>query len=102
MVHPQSCSYSGSRRIQFSVGKLSHPYGLAVFEERVFWTDWIARTVESADKYNGLKREVLLKDRHRPMRLLVAHRVLQPEGNISPVPIVGQFRWSHPLSEHSN
>lgn len=30
-----------------------HPFGLAVYGDYIFWTDWVRRAVLRADKYTG-------------------------------------------------
>lgn len=38
-----------------------HPFGLAVYGEYIFWTDWVRRAVLRADKY-GRDMKVLRAD----------------------------------------
>lgn len=30
-----------------------HPFGLAVYGDNIFWTDWVRRAVQRANKYVG-------------------------------------------------
>ena len=36
-----------------------HPFGLAVFGDFIYWTDWVRRAVLRADKYNAADVTVL-------------------------------------------
>lgn len=48
-----------------------HPFGLAVYGEYIFWTDWVRRAVLRADKYG------------RDMKVLRADIPQQPMGIIA-------------------
>lgn len=39
-----------------------HPFGLAVYGDYIFWTDWVRRAVLRADKYTGGDMKVLRAD----------------------------------------
>lgn len=39
-----------------------HPFGLAVYGDYIFWTDWVRRAVLRADKYTGGEMKVLRAD----------------------------------------
>lgn len=39
-----------------------HPFGLAVYGDYIFWTDWVRRAVLRADKYTGAEMKVLRAD----------------------------------------
>jgi integrin beta 2 len=38
---------------------LPHPFGLAVFEDYIYWTDWDTASIHVADKLTGKNRTVL-------------------------------------------
>lgn len=38
-----------------------HPFGLAVFENRLYWSDWGRMSIESCDKFTGKNHEVLVQ-----------------------------------------
>lgn len=50
-----SCDYWGKqvRTVLHSHTHLQHPFSLAVFEERIYWTDWDQEGVISANKFTG-------------------------------------------------
>uniref|UniRef100_A0A3Q2C7L2 EGF-like domain-containing protein n=1 Tax=Cyprinodon variegatus TaxID=28743 RepID=A0A3Q2C7L2_CYPVA len=52
----ERCEYDGSRRYPV------HPFGLAVYGDYIFWTDWVRRAVLRADKYTGGEMKVLRAD----------------------------------------
>lgn len=39
-----------------------HPFGLAVYGEHIFWTDWVRRAVQRANKYVGSDIKLLRVD----------------------------------------
>jgi hypothetical protein len=47
--------FSGADR-QIVVDGLSHPYGLTQFRDFIYWTDTQTKSIERADKFNGLNR----------------------------------------------
>ncbi|KAK9731245.1 Low-density lipoprotein receptor domain class A [Popillia japonica] len=44
----ENCDLHGGNRIQ-----LTHPFGLAIFERYIYWTDWFQKTILRADKSTG-------------------------------------------------
>lgn len=43
----------------FSGTELLHPFGLAVFEDKIYWSDWDTLSIHVADKLTGYNRTVL-------------------------------------------
>lgn len=39
-----------------------HPFGLAVYGDYIFWTDWVRRAVLRANKYTGGDMKLLRAD----------------------------------------
>ncbi|KAJ7993196.1 hypothetical protein DPEC_G00269930 [Dallia pectoralis] len=62
-----------------SNGYLDRPFGLAVFEGRVYWSEQATQSICSADKHNGSRFRLLLHNVSSPGGLLVVHPVLQPK-----------------------
>eukprot|EP00794_Sanderia_malayensis_P002948 gene2949-3400_t len=52
-------------------GEIQTPYGLAVFRNRIFWTDWSTRAIYSADKRTGGKINLISGGLAKPMQLHV-------------------------------
>lgn len=62
---------------------LHHIFSIAVWEDRVYWTDWETKTIESCHKNQGDNCTSLLTTIHRPMDIRVFHpyRQIQPSFN---------------------
>ncbi|MEQ2158504.1 hypothetical protein GOODEAATRI_013026 [Goodea atripinnis] len=58
----ERCEYDGSRRYVVLKNEPVHPFGLAVFGDYIFWTDWVRRAVLRADIYTGGEMKVLRGD----------------------------------------
>ncbi|XP_032874686.1 very low-density lipoprotein receptor-like [Amblyraja radiata] len=61
----------------FQLAYTRRPFGLAIFEDDVYWSDVELRSIQKADKRLGKNRTVLLKH-GQPYSLKVMHEVLQP------------------------
>ncbi|KAK4295463.1 hypothetical protein Pmani_031983 [Petrolisthes manimaculis] len=53
--------FSGTNRKAIIEEELSHPFGLALWGDRMFWSDWVTRTIHSADKKTGGNRQDVVK-----------------------------------------
>ncbi|KAG8452515.1 hypothetical protein GDO86_004341 [Hymenochirus boettgeri] len=58
----ERCEYDGSKRYLILKTDPVHPFGLAVYGEYIFWTDWVRRAVHRANKYLGTDLKVLRGD----------------------------------------
>lgn len=38
-----------------------HPYGIAVFENRIYWSDWETKSIDSCDKFTGKDHEIIVQ-----------------------------------------
>jgi hypothetical protein len=48
------------KTMYFCVGsELPHPFGLAVFQDKIYWTDWDTSSIHMADKITGKNRTIL-------------------------------------------
>uniref|UniRef100_A0A670IUS4 LDL receptor related protein 1 n=1 Tax=Podarcis muralis TaxID=64176 RepID=A0A670IUS4_PODMU len=49
----ERCEYDGTKRYVILKAEPVHPFGLAVYGDYIFWTDWVRRAVQRANKYVG-------------------------------------------------
>lgn len=59
----ESVNLDGSGRHIVIGNVLKHPYGLAVFENNIYWSDWKAKSVETCNKFTCKDRKTIVKDR---------------------------------------
>lgn len=73
------CDYTGNRRKVIlnreinPMAKLHHIFAIAVWEDRVYWSDWETKSIESCHKDHGNDCTTLLHTIHRPMDIRVYH-----------------------------
>ena len=67
--------YSPFDPVETITGEMQQPYGLAVFRDKVFWTDWVTRAVYYADKRTGGKINLISSGFQRPMQIHVYSNV---------------------------
>jgi len=51
-----------------------YPFGIAVHNELIYWTDWVTHNIESANKINGSDRQVVISDLEHLMDIHVFNR----------------------------
>lgn len=68
----EACDMDGTNRIVLVSALPQHPFALAIWDNYVFWTDWLARGVFKADKYTGQNPVLIKKVVQRPMGIAVA------------------------------
>lgn len=54
--------------------QLPHPFGLTVHEDKLYWTDWQSKSIQSADKLTGLGRQTLTENLENLMDIHMFHR----------------------------
>uniref|UniRef100_A0A672TRU4 Low-density lipoprotein receptor-related protein 4 n=1 Tax=Strigops habroptila TaxID=2489341 RepID=A0A672TRU4_STRHB len=71
-------SLDGSNRKVLIGSNLPHPFGLTLYGERIYWTDWQAKSIQSADRRTGQARETLQDNLENLMDIHVFHRHRPP------------------------
>lgn len=58
----ESCKLDGTDR-RLVVNKVSkHPFGITVFQDTLFWSDWDSKSIQSCDKFTGKNRTTVIRD----------------------------------------
>ncbi|XP_069783632.1 low-density lipoprotein receptor-related protein 4-like isoform X2 [Narcine bancroftii] len=70
----------GRRTVLFSVDFLSRPHSVAVFEDRVFWSDEDTETIYGANKFTGADIQALASNLQKFQDLVIYHELIQPLG----------------------
>ncbi|XP_072449801.1 very low-density lipoprotein receptor-like [Chiloscyllium punctatum] len=66
------------RSVFHSPKYLANPFGLAVFEDRAYWSDVDGKAVYSINRFGGANLTVLTPNLTEPRGLVVFHRLMQP------------------------
>ena len=59
-----------NRRIVPEV-KISHPFAITVFENQMYWTDWMTKAIHKADKWTGKHHTIIKNTTNKPMDIQV-------------------------------
>ncbi|XP_067639802.1 vitellogenin receptor Yl isoform X3 [Eurosta solidaginis] len=96
----ESTRPDGTDRRRILEGIMKHPYGLDIFEENIYWSDWGTKSVHKCHKFTGKGHQIVTKDRtiyavhiyhtakqpkidHACMRMRCSHLCLLSEGGRS-------------------
>lgn len=66
------------------MANLHHIFAIAVWEDRVFWTDWETKSIESCHKDRGNNCTTIVHTIHRPMDIRVYHPYRQQPASSNP------------------
>ncbi|XP_013065627.2 low-density lipoprotein receptor-related protein 6-like [Biomphalaria glabrata] len=72
-----SCDMNGDDLRQVVQSDIQEPMGLSIYQDYVYWTDLKAKTIERANKVNGLNRTLIQENVDFAMDLLVFHNSRQ-------------------------
>lgn len=53
-----------------------HPYAMAVFEDKLYWTDWATSSLDMCDKHTGRHHSMLIRETEQMMGVHVYHPLL--------------------------
>uniref|UniRef100_A0A3B1J6C8 Low density lipoprotein receptor-related protein 4 n=1 Tax=Astyanax mexicanus TaxID=7994 RepID=A0A3B1J6C8_ASTMX len=67
-------NFDGSNRQVLIGTQLPHPFGLTLHEDKIYWTDWQSKSIQSADKMTGLGRSTLAENLENLMDIHMFHR----------------------------
>ncbi|XP_052236453.1 prolow-density lipoprotein receptor-related protein 1-like isoform X3 [Dreissena polymorpha] len=74
----------GQNRHRILEDNVPHPFAITAFVDKIYWTDWESNGVHSARKFSGDKHVQIAHMSHRPMALVVFHKLRQPEMDPNP------------------
>ncbi|XP_015126731.1 vitellogenin receptor [Diachasma alloeum] len=57
----------------------THPFSIAVFEDRLFWSDWKTKSIHHCNKFTGKGEKTLLQEVDEIYGIHIYHSVLKPE-----------------------
>lgn len=63
---------------------IPHPFGISLFEDYVYFTDWTKMAVMKANKFTETSPQVYLQTSLRPFGVTVYHSLRQPYGMFAP------------------
>ena len=67
------CDFNGNGRTVLINQRLLHPFGITLFKDHIYWTDWETDKVERADKMTGDNRIVVHANLDKLMDITVVH-----------------------------
>ncbi|CAL8127285.1 unnamed protein product [Orchesella dallaii] len=81
----ESSFFDGNDRQIVVAPRRRHPFGVDVFGDRIFWSDWSSHEIKSADKFTGLNSKVHVIDTYTLMNgVALFHVANQPIQRTNP------------------
>jgi len=65
----------GNRQLIMSSGANIHPFGLAVYQDMLYWTDWNTKSISRVNVSNG-NQEIVVNGLQKPMDIHVFNPTL--------------------------
>lgn len=59
----ESIRLDGTQRTIVLRDVVKHPFSIAVFNDRIYWSDWDTKSIQSSDKFSGKDRQTVIYDR---------------------------------------
>ncbi|KOC62359.1 Vitellogenin receptor [Habropoda laboriosa] len=75
----ESIRLDGTDRRIVLKGVAKKPFSLAVFENKLYWSDWISNTIQSCDKFTGKNWEILVNANSTIYGIHIYHSILKPK-----------------------
>lgn len=69
----ESVRLDGTDRRIILQGIVKHPYAIAVFENRLFWSDWGTNSIQSCDKFTGKNHRTIIKEQKDIYDITIYH-----------------------------
>ncbi|XP_039439159.2 putative vitellogenin receptor [Culex pipiens pallens] len=76
----ESVRLDGTQRTTVIGDVLKHPFAISVFNDRIYWSDWDTKSIQSCDKFSGKQRKTVVHDR-QIFDVHVYHSSVQPKGD---------------------
>ncbi|GFO35071.1 low-density lipoprotein receptor-related protein 4 [Plakobranchus ocellatus] len=74
----ESSNLEGSQRRTVINKGLPHPFALTIFEDELYWTDWLTKSINKANKFSGSRVETIRSNLFFPMDIHTMHPQRQP------------------------
>ncbi|KOX76539.1 Vitellogenin receptor [Melipona quadrifasciata] len=75
----ESARLDGTDQRVILQGVAKKPFSLAVFENKLYWSDWISNTIQSCDKFTGKNWKILVDTNSTIYGIHIYHSVLKPK-----------------------
>ncbi|XP_059560178.1 low-density lipoprotein receptor-related protein 2 [Myotis daubentonii] len=79
----ETVTYDGTQRktVLHGGSRIPHPFGISLFEDSVFFTDWTKMAVMKANKFTETNPQVYYQSSLRPFGVTVFHSLRQPHAS---------------------
>lgn len=58
---------------------IRYPVSLAVFENKLYWSDWQEKTIQSCDKFTGKNWRIVIRADDEPYDVHIEHSAMKPK-----------------------
>lgn len=81
----ESIKLDGTDRRTVLENVVKHPYAIAVFENRLYWSDWATHSIQSCEKFTGKHQRTLVKERKEYVYgIHIYHSALKSKTGVNP------------------
>ncbi|RLU26777.1 hypothetical protein DMN91_000574 [Ooceraea biroi] len=75
----ESIRLDGTDRRVILGNVIHHPFSIAVFENKLYWSDWNSNTIQYCDKFTGKNWTMLVRSSDTPMGIHIDHSAIKPK-----------------------